>query len=133
MSKFFKPIIALSVVAAFALSAVLCCCAMQVAYASSLKNIVKMASDPCQKDSSSQKKSNLHGYCFLNAPVSDTVRVATVVSPSLYNAFHFPETVVAFGKDIHQVPSLVGTAYGGILLSRAQPIALYLQTHSLRL
>ncbi len=132
MRKIFTPIITLSVVAAFTLSAVLCCCVMQMGHASSLKNMGKMVSGPCQKDPSSHKESDAHGYCFLNAPASDKVQVATVEIPTLNNTFHFSKAVVVFG-DIHQVPSLVKTAYGGIPLPRAPSIPLYLQTHSLRL
>lgn len=131
MRKIFKPLIALSIIAAFTLSTVLCCCAMQAVHLSSLKNRGKMASDPCQKGSSSQKTH--HGYCFLQAPIADRVQLSSTAEPPLYNFVRLLQAIVAFERGVHQVSVLVWTAYGGIFLSQSQLVPLYLQTHSLRL
>ena len=131
MHKVFKPIIALSVLTAFTLSTVLCCCAMQMVYTPFVKSMSAMASDPCQKDSSSQKKSH-HGYCFLQAPAADKVQLASVIVPSLYSVSYNPKTLVVIQHYIHQISS-VRTAYGGILFSRAGPIPLYFLNRSIRI
>ena len=130
MCKISRPIVVLSVVTAFSLSAILCCCAMQLVHAPSLKSRSAMASDPCQKNSSSTKTTH-HGYCFLQAPTADKVQLSSLAVP-LYNFAHLSQAIVAFEHYVHQF-SFVRTAYGGILLSQAQPIPLYIQNRNLRL
>ena len=131
MRKVFKPLIALSVLAAFGLSVVLCCCVMQLVHAPSLKSMNVMASDLCQKDPSSQKTSH-HGYCFLQAPAADKVQLSIAAVPSLEKVVYPSRVIAAFEHYAHQL-SFVRTAYEGVLFSRAGPVPLYLQTHSLRL
>ena len=131
MRKIFKPIMTLSVLATFSLSAILCCCAMQLFHAPSVKGMNAMASDPCQKDPSPQKTTH-HGYCFLQAPAADKVQLFSVAIQNLYKVVYFSQAIVPFEHYAHQFSSVL-TAYGGILLSQAQPVPVYLQTHNLRL
>ena len=131
MRRIYKPIIAFSILVAFGLSVILCCCAMQLPHTSSVKNMKTMTSDPCQKDSSSKKTSH-HGYCFLNAPLAEKVQSSAFVIPSFHSVYHVQEVVVDFEQYVHQF-AFVRTAYGGMRLSQTQPVPIYLHIRNLRL
>lgn len=135
MKRFLKPLIALSVVTALTLSVVICCCAMKVVHTSLMKSMGKTASGSCQQcDSSSAKKFDCRGYCFLKASPNENLRVFTVAASSLQSFSHFQDTTtVAFKRDIYQLSSLAKTSYGNMFFSRVESVPLYIQIRNLRL
>jgi hypothetical protein len=132
MHKFFKPFIALSVLAAFTLSTILCCCTMHLTQNSSMKSMGVMASIPCSchKDSA-PKKTMDHGYCFMKAPWAEKAQLSAVAAPNFQKVIQFSNTLIATQRYLPR-DVFIKTAYRGVLF-QAPPVPLYLKIHNLRL
>jgi hypothetical protein len=129
MRKIVKPVIALSIAAAFAFSAVLCCCTASAVMTHFHKKVI--CSD-CPNQNDHGKSSSPIGDCQQQLTSADLSQVQTIVS-SAVSGGAFPAPVILIGHHTSLTHSLL-FAYppGGPPLGISFT-PLYLRTFNLRI
>ena len=130
MKRFLKPLIALVVVAAVAVSAVFCCCIEKLAQTYSLSS--PATHDCCQDDRSTPQKDTKPCSCSLTkAATAEGGQVSAVAASSLSNALWLHAAVVE-PEQPFQI-ALLRTAYGGDSPGQTHSFPLYLRYRAIRL